>query len=68
MDRENEKWQACSNNKKKRGSYYEFTHRVSGAFTNDKHEMKRKKGKKKSYTREKNIKNALTVFSKYTHR
>ena len=33
---------------KKRGSYYEFTLRVSGAFTNDKHEMKRKKkGKKK---------------------
>lgn len=45
---------------KKRGSYYEFTLRVSGAFTNDKHEMKRKKkGKKKSYTREKNIKKML---------
>ena len=42
MDGENEKWQACSNNKKKR-KYYEFTHRVSGAFTNDKHEKKRKK-------------------------
>ena len=42
MDGENEKWQACSNNKK-REEYYEFTHRVSGAFTNDKHEMKRKK-------------------------
>ena len=46
MDREkNEKWQACSNNKKK-GKYHEFTHRISGAFTNNRHEEK--KGKKKA--------------------
>ena len=46
MDGENEKWQACSNNKKK-GKYYEFTHRVSGAFTNVKDEKKWKKSEKK---------------------
>ena len=32
---------------KKRGSYYEFTHRVSGAFTNVKDEKKWKKSEKK---------------------
>ena len=30
---------------KKKGKYYEFTHRISGAFTNNRHEEK--KGKKK---------------------
>ena len=54
---------------KKKRKYYEFTHRVSGAFTNDKHEMKRKKKvRKKLHTRKEYKKNALTVFSKYTHR
>ena len=40
---------------KKKEKYYEFTHRVSGAFTNDKHEMKRKKKGKKKVTHEKRI-------------
>ena len=46
---------------KKKRKYYEFTHRVSGAFTNNRHE-KEKKGKKKGYTREKNIKKCSNGF------
>ena len=66
MDRgKNEKWQACSNNKK-RGSTMNLhiEYLVHLQITG----MKRKKVRKKLHTRKEYEKNTLTVFSKYTHR